>query len=199
MRVRIFIDFWNFQINWNHRMGDKSIDFRALPKAIIDEAASKLAEMGLEDPLVLEETLVYASVDPRFDAKTHNWLTNTVDRITSYRVKIRERKPRPKTVHCRTCGSVFDKCGNCQALYTPAAEKGVDAAIVTDMLSLAAQKSYDLAVLVSGDADFVPAVEYLQSIGLKVVNAGWSGDGYDIKKTSWAAIEFDNFAANIIR
>ena len=53
-----------------------------------------------------------------------------------------------------------------------APEKGVDTAIVTDLLSLAGEEAYDVAILVSSDADHIPAVEWIQAHGRKVINAG---------------------------
>jgi uncharacterized LabA/DUF88 family protein len=58
----------------------------------------------------------------------------------------------------------------------------VDAAIVTDLLLLAFRGSYDRAILATGDADFIPAVKYLQSTGSRVINAGWGGHGHDLKR-----------------
>ncbi|HEY5988485.1 MAG TPA: NYN domain-containing protein, partial [Streptosporangiaceae bacterium] len=199
MRVRVFIDFWNFQLNWNDRMDPQKCDWRALPRAIVAQAALLLQPMGVAEPLVLEETLLYASVDPTTETALKEWLTNTIDRMPSYRVKIRERQPQPKTIHCRACGSEFNQCTKCGTRYAPRPEKGVDAAIVTDLLSLACQRSYDLAILVSSDADFIPAVEYLQSAGLKVINAGWSKRGHDLKRASWASFDLERVAVNVTR
>ncbi|HEX4956101.1 MAG TPA: NYN domain-containing protein [Thermoanaerobaculia bacterium] len=57
-------------------------------------------------------------------------------------------------------------------------EKGIDVRIATDMLLQAHQNVYDTAVLISGDADLVPAVEAVKSIGkhveLACVSAGRS-------------------------
>ncbi len=47
-------------------------------------------------------------------------------------------------------------------------EKRVDSLIVADMVSLAYENAYDIAVLLSGDEDFVPAVEAVQKLGKKV-------------------------------
>ena len=47
-------------------------------------------------------------------------------------------------------------------------EKGVDVALVTDMLKLAYSDAYDTAILISGDADFVEAVRAVQERGKKV-------------------------------
>jgi hypothetical protein len=199
MRVRVFIDFWNFQLNWNDHMDPQKCDWRALPRAIVAQAALLLQPMGVVDPLILEETLLYASVDPTTETALKGWLTNTIDRMPSYRVRLRERKPQPKTIRCRECGAEFSECAKCNARYTPRPEKGVDTAIVTDLLSLAFQQSYDLAILVSSDADFIPAVEYLQSVGNKVINAGWSNRGHDLKRASWASFDLERIAASLVR
>ena len=44
-------------------------------------------------------------------------------------------------------------------------EKGIDAALVTDFLSLAYSGAYDYAVLVSGDADFISAIDEVKRYG----------------------------------
>jgi uncharacterized LabA/DUF88 family protein len=50
-------------------------------------------------------------------------------------------------------------------------EKGVDVQIATDMIRSAHQDAYDTAILVSGDADFVPAVQLVKDFGKHVENA----------------------------
>ena len=78
-------------------------------------------------------------------------------------------------------------------------EKGVDTAIVTDLLSLAWERAYDIAVLVSSDADFVPAVERLQEKGFKVVNATWQGHGHQLARVCWASFEIDHLIPQLTR
>ncbi len=73
-----------------------------------------------------------------------------------------------------------------------AAEKGVDTSIVTDLLSLASEQAFDVAILVSSDADFVPAARWIQERGLKVINATWTGTGLDLAKSSWASFPLDD-------
>jgi uncharacterized LabA/DUF88 family protein len=50
-------------------------------------------------------------------------------------------------------------------------EKGVDIALAIDLLDLAYQRTYDTAILVTGDGDFSRAVEIIQHIGIHVENA----------------------------
>ncbi|MHB8340254.1 MAG: NYN domain-containing protein [Mycobacteriales bacterium] len=78
-------------------------------------------------------------------------------------------------------------------------EKGVDTAIATDLLTLAWQRDYDVAVLVTSDADFVPAVERIQDRGLKVINAGWRNKGHELKKASSASFDIDTIAEALRR
>lgn len=47
-------------------------------------------------------------------------------------------------------------------------EKGVDVQIATDMLLQAHSGAYDTAILVSGDSDYVPAVNAVKTIGRHV-------------------------------
>lgn len=50
-------------------------------------------------------------------------------------------------------------------------EKGVDIQIAVDMLKLAYNDAYDVAVLVSGDGDFADAIKVIQDLGKQVENA----------------------------
>jgi NYN domain len=56
-----------------------------------------------------------------------------------------------------------------------------------------------VAVLVSSDADFVPAVERVQERGLKVINAGWTGKGHELKAACWGSFDLDTITATICR
>lgn len=47
-------------------------------------------------------------------------------------------------------------------------EKGVDVALVTDMLGMAFRNVYDIAILVSGDRDLAQAVEEVKRLGKRV-------------------------------
>ncbi|PIU03214.1 MAG: hypothetical protein COT55_00070 [Candidatus Diapherotrites archaeon CG09_land_8_20_14_0_10_32_12] len=49
-------------------------------------------------------------------------------------------------------------------------ENGVDVKLAIDMLSLAYHNNYDVALLISNDSDFVPAIKEVQSLGKQVYN-----------------------------
>jgi hypothetical protein len=78
-----------------------------------------------------------------------------------------KREPRVRrSGRCFTCGTEYE--------YTT--EKRVDTRLVADLIHYAANGAYDAAVLVSGDDDFVPAVEAVNALGKQVWVATWSPD-----------------------
>lgn len=68
-------------------------------------------------------------------------------------------------------------------------EKGIDTAIVTDMIKLAWADAYDVAVLVSSDKDFVPVAEFLQSQGIKIIHASFPPWGNELSQKCWGNFE----------
>ncbi len=190
MRVRIFIDFWNFTINFNQRAGSVKCDWTKLPLQLMGEAQRILTTQSLGS-LSLEETRVYASYEPGRQDKLRGWLTNFLDKQPGVRVFQTIRHWRKKEVHCRGCDATLYNCPNCNAELGRAAEKAVDSLIVTDMLTLAWEGAFDVALLVSCDRDFTPAVDKLQSKNYKVINATWRGHGHELAHVSWASFELD--------
>jgi hypothetical protein len=68
------------------------------------------------------------------------------------------------------------RCPSCGADYEYTTEKRVDTRLVADLIHYAANGAYDAAVLVSGDDDFVPAVEAVNALGKQVWVATWSAE-----------------------
>ena len=127
------------------------------------------------------------------------WLDNTVRRMTSYRVEIRERSRQPTSLFCRNCRRTTDCCPTCKEPFFRSVEKGIDSAIVTDMLLIGWQGSMDIALVVSSDADLVPAVRALRDHGLRTVNASWRGHGHELAKACWGSFDLDDIASDVIR
>jgi hypothetical protein len=68
------------------------------------------------------------------------------------------------------------RCNVCSGEYEYTTEKRVDTRLVADLIHYAANGAYDAAVLVSGDDDFVPAVEAVNALGKQVWVATWSAE-----------------------
>ena len=64
-------------------------------------------------------------------------------------------------------------------------EKGVDTAIVTDLFSLAWVGAWDVAILMSSDRDFIPAIKSLAIKGFRVINAYFPLQGMDLARECW--------------
>lgn len=78
-------------------------------------------------------------------------------------------------------------------------EKGVDTAIVTHMIRLAWEDAYDVAILASADADLVPAVEFLDLRGVRIIQAGFPPHGSHLSRACWATIDAYKFRSKFSR
>lgn len=54
------------------------------------------------------------------------------------------------------------------------AEKGIDVWLALEAFELAAQKRFDILVLITGDSDFIPLVRKLNSLGTRVMVLAWN-------------------------
>jgi len=82
----------------------------------------------------------------------------------------RVEKAKAKAAFCKACTPKLESFLSDAGLLKLSKEKGIDILLVTDMIKGAFQNSFQTALLASGDADFVPAVELAQSLGKQVVN-----------------------------
>jgi hypothetical protein len=122
------------------------------------------------------------------DDGLRRWASNTLDRFPGVVVTMRERRPKDPP-DCPACYEPVVNCPKCSKSMKGTVEKGIDTAIVTDMIRLAWEDSWDLAVLVSSDRDFVPAVDFLGQKGRKVVHAGFPPQGMDLSTKCWASFD----------
>jgi len=202
-RVRVFVDYWNFQLTLNERIaknkGGKGsdyrfqIDWRKLGP-VLARRACETAGIN-ESGHSFEGVHLYTSFDPRkeSDKKFVAWVAGWLDKQPGVIVSCRERKPKepPK---CPACHETIEDCPHCKQPIKPTQEKGVDTLIATDMIRLAWENAYDVAVLATTDRDLIPAVEFLNVKGRKVVHAAFPPKGADLSRASWAYFNvFDNY------
>lgn len=78
-------------------------------------------------------------------------------------------------------------------------EKGVDAVIITDLISMAFDDNYDLGILISGDADHAPAVQYIQrKTDKQIVQAFFKAHGDELRNKCWDHVFFDDLMTKLI-
>jgi uncharacterized LabA/DUF88 family protein len=192
-RVRIFVDFWNLQLTINEKESQTKgspderffIDWEELPKVLVKKAGEVIASQTS-----YEGTAVYTSCNSKTDEgkKYKKWATSWLDRQRGIQVDCRERhvKHPPK---CPKCNGIINDCPSCHESMYGTVEKGVDTAIATDMIRLAWERAYDVAVLVTSDADLVPAVQFLDLRGYKVIQAGFPPHGSHLANACWASFD----------
>lgn len=160
MRVAIFIDGKNFYAGWKDRAGGRRIDFGAMARWIVKRAEGH----------ALWGAHYYTGVEtgPASGSESQAKLNGFLDMLEMQPGFFVERFPRKaNTFQCVACGS--------ENRYTQ--EKEVDTTMVADMLRYAAVGAYDILVLLSGDADYAPAMEGVRAIGKQAYVATWGGAG----------------------
>lgn len=196
-KARLFIDFWNFQLGVNDKAGKGyRVDWLKLSPCLMQVARSTVSDPTLS----FEGTRVYVSYDPRkeSDKSLRSWLNNFLDRVPGVNVVSKARKIKHPP-QCPTCHVAIDLCPHCKGSMFGSLEKGVDTAIVTDLLGLAWESAWDVAVLVSSDRDFIPAIELLNVKGYRIINAHFPPTGMQLAKTCWASIDLGSILSSISR
>lgn len=154
---------------------------------------SHLLESGIEEPRFLRDYFLYGldfdllanaiagsfsgiwvfysgrRFGPRENRIKENYLEDYIKRINSLRgvtardVNIPSQQREITTYRC-------EKCGN-EGVSQSESEKGIDASLTVHLFDT--MDSWDTAYLLSGDADFVPAVASLRRRGKIVIGAGF--------------------------
>jgi uncharacterized LabA/DUF88 family protein len=195
-RVRVFVDFWNFQLTLDglertsrSDLGFRfPIDWQKLGPVLAREACGVAS---IPDHS-FDGVIVYASYNPKTetDRKFYSWATNWLDRQPGVNVECLERRPK-SLPRCPICHREISICphSDCGQAIVATVEKGVDTYIATDLIRLAWEEAYDVAVLVSSDSDLVPAVKFLNQKGRKVIQAGFPPRGVDLATACWASFD----------
>ena len=127
----------------------------------------------------------YNSVDEPVDSKKQGFF----DKLRSLEVTIVTKKLRHKIVKCKHCQKED---------FNVPYQKGVDVALVTEFISLATEKAYEIGIVVSGDNDFVDAINYVKSKGIKVWVASFANClGEDAMRAVDKVIQLDKLINNI--
>ncbi len=193
-RLRIFIDYWNFQLNWNERAGEARCDWLALPEALTKVTASMLDGGSVR----FDGAHIYASVD-HHNENLLNWLETFLERQRGFIVKTARLVRRQRSIRCPACGLELETCPECGEPYTISSTKGLTTSMVCDIMALAYDRAVDIPLIVSSDTELVPLMRRLLDRGLKVIHAGWRDGGSELSREAWASIDLDAMIPNLVR
>lgn len=186
MKTHIFIDFWNLQLSViSAATSSYRLDWKKISPWLIAQASNVVGRT-----LSFDGTHVYMSYSPnsKKDAGLRDFATNVLSRFPGVQVSLVERKAQTAPI-CPTCHQPITSCPHCGNALTRTVEKGVDTAIVTDMVKFAWEGALEAAILVSSDRDFIPAVQMLTAKGYKVINAHFPPTGMNLAGACWASID----------
>lgn len=197
-RVKIFLDFWNFQLSWNEfheRRGSRQqvrIPWSPqLPQVLVQRV----------DPgAIYAGTHVYASHSP-WHANDHKLrrFFNVMDGFTGYDVLLKERAPRtPSRCPNASCRQPISICPHCQQPIQRTVEKGIDTALATDLIRFGLDGHYDRAILVAADADHVPAVEFLGNRAKQITHAWFRGQAMELRNACWDHVHLDDLMPDLL-
>ena len=132
---------------------------------------------------------VYASYNPwnPDDKKLLHWLNNVVAHAPGIHLTVKKRKPK-SAPSCQACHRKIEICPHCGEKIRRTGEKGIDTGLVTDLIMGAWEDAYDTAVLVSSDADFIPAVRFIQTKGKRVIHACFPPSGAELQRECWSSV-----------
>ncbi len=198
VRVRVFVDFWNFQLSVNNLEQGFRIDWLKLGRIMAQESLNVVEPTA---DIEYQGMNVYGSYDPASanDIGLRQWALNTLDKFTGVQVSMLQRQRKRSGPNCPSCHQVISHCPECGSDMRGTEEKGVDTRIVTDMIRLAWIDNYDLAVLLSSDRDFVPVVEFLDSRGIKTVHGAFPPVASELTRACWSNISIPNIMENFRR
>jgi uncharacterized LabA/DUF88 family protein len=184
IRVRIFVDFWNFSLELKRQDENFMVNWLPIGQLLTKEAGRIVDETVTAS---YEGMHVYGSYDPKkpADAKFRNWFSTWLDRLPGVHTVLLPRQKKKGYPKCPLCQTEVTHCPACGADMRGTEEKGVDTSIVKDMISLAWVDAYDVAVLVSADRDFIPVADFLQTKGIKVIHGAFPPKGSELSQKCW--------------
>ncbi len=173
MRVAILFDGNNFYAGWRLTSPDRRVDFAALARWLVGRAGGTRLTgawyyTGVDDdPAAAEST-----------ARLHGFLT-MLEHVPGFFVKRFGRVTRSA------------RCSSCGADHQFSQEKGVDTAMVADMIRLAANDAFDVLILVTGDVDLLPGIEAVRDLGKRALVCTWGGYGLSqrLRAEAWGHLD----------
>lgn len=161
-KVMVFIDYQNFNINLKKHYENRK--FKTINYGELGKRINKI--IPLDSEVIKTYVFAYKPCDELLQLdyykKYYDWINNTL-KNTPYLEVIEGRQ------ELRTLKNVDFDINDSDTYYTQ--EKETDINLATHMVSKGFQNAYDIAILISGDTDYVNVVKTLHNIGKIIVIA----------------------------
>jgi uncharacterized LabA/DUF88 family protein len=185
-RIMIFVDFWNYELSTKEAVPGFKTDWGKLAPEIMHATKSLLSLPNGADYAGMR---VYGSYSPVTETSLHRWATTVLKRYPGVFTEWSERQRQVKGPVCPSCKAEIPVCPACGRSMLGFKEKGVDTRIATDMIRFAWEDSYDTAVLVSADRDYIPVVNFLDSKGKRIIHGIFPPKGQDLSRSCWGSVQ----------
>ena len=173
-RAILFIDANNWYHNVKNWFKPSDIDILKLKDLISDERGFEILEIRwyASMPSIEDNPLIYKnqrSFLGHLEKQGIRVITRKLQRLSTKEI----RKKRQELLDS------WDLCKNCKPIVEESfldisdnhqKEKGIDVWIAIDIVKEAINGNIDCAVLMSGDADFVPALNLIEEVGKEVLS-----------------------------
>jgi len=174
VRIAIFMDGKSFYTGWRERAEETRIDFKALSRWLVARVGGNFLFGAHYYTGIEVGELAHSAAQQRL-----NGFLDMLEHQPGYFVQRLPRRVR------------YDTCASCGDQHRYTEEKAVDTSMVADMLRLAAVGAFDVAILISGDADHTPALNGVRDLGKQVYVATWGGYGLsdDLRRAAFDHID----------
>lgn len=196
LRIKTFIDFWNYELSMKEVDNSFKTDWTQLPSVLVEAVRDLIAP---PHGVINQGVHVYGSYHPRTELTLHRWATNTLASFPSYSVSFVKRQKKKTGPICPTCHTECADCPSCGNTMRGFGEKGVDTRIATEMVKFAWEDAYDVALLVSADRDFEPVINLLRAKNKIVIHGAFPPNGMVLTNASWGRIDVPLFRNNFSR
>ena len=170
----LFIDANNWYHNLKNWFKPSSIDIKKLSEFISKKMSINITEIRwyTSMPDISDNPLIYKNQRAflgNLEKQGVKIITRKLQKLSTKEIKKKREELLNSWDLCKVCKpiveeSFLDISDNHQK------EKGIDVWIAIDMVKETIKENIDIAVLISGDADFVPAFSLIKEIGKEVLS-----------------------------
>jgi len=172
-KAMLFIDANNWYHNLRHWFRPSGIDIKKIADLISKEKSLDILEIRwyVSMPNREDNETIYKNQRAflgHLQKQGVNIITRKLQKLSNKELKRKRQDLLDSWDLCEVCKPIVE--ASFLDIDPNQKEKGIDVWIAIDMVKEAVQNNIDFCVLISGDADFVPALNLIKEIGKEVLS-----------------------------